>query len=349
MSQELTNGVHFVGSVPSETTEDVFRRCAAAVGSRAFAFPDGELGPRQMWIGGLGDLVFSKHPDLERMPDGPVPLFGNYAPRDGANVSFDDLYPYPAFALESYKTFRRLRDNGELPAGARFQVSLPTPDAAIRPFFSDLTHWPDLMAAWARAMRHGYDTLLAEIPAEDLVVQLDYCTEFVDISGDFDETHPFPDRSREERIRQNTDPSYLAAMTENLPETVTLGYHVCLGTFPHWPLSPQEDLSLVVEVANLLIEGTPRRVDFLHLPATSDVGEDYFAPLRDLTPGPKVFLGIECGDGPDELRRRTAAAHKHLADFGIAHFCGYGREMAGQIDKLLGDLAAGADSLQGEA
>lgn len=50
--------------------------------------------------------------------------------------------------------------------------------------------------------------------------------------------------------------------------------------------------------------------------------------------------------GADNLKRRTEAAHKHLDDFGIAHFCGYGREVANRMDELLGDLSAGDDELQ---
>jgi len=345
MGQASTGGVLFVGSVPGESTEDVLRRCARAVGGRAFAFPDGELGPRQMWIGALGELAYSKHPDLERLPDTALP-FGSYAVRT-ADVSFDDVYPYADQAIESYETFRRLRDTGEIPDGARFQVSLPTAHAAVVAYFPDVERWPELFAAWSKAMRAGFDRMLAEIPAEDLVVQLDYCTEFTDIAGVMDDTTDFNlVRSQDERIHAHTDPGYLASMTANLPDEVKLGYHVCLGTWPQWPVAPQEDLGLVVEVANRLVANTPRRVDFLHLPSMADAEESYFAPLRGLTAGPRVFLGLECRDGADGLRRRSAAARAHMADFGIAHFCGYGREDAHRIDELLGDLAAGADALQ---
>jgi hypothetical protein len=345
MSAASTGDVLFVGSVPGDSVEQVMRRCARAVGERAFAFPDGELGPRQMWIGALGPLVYSRHPELERLPDGYLP-FGTYGVRDGVEqVSFDDLYPYADCAIESYATFTRLRDAGELPAGARFQVSLPTPHAAIVSHFADVGRWPMLLGAWARAMQRGYEAILREIPAEDLVIQLDYCTEFADICGTWGGGGP-DGPPQEERIRRHTDASYLAPLSEGLPETVTLGYHVCLGAFPDWPMSPQQDLSLVVEVANRLIANTPRRVDFLHLPVMDDADKAYFAPLHELTPGPKVFLGLECRDGADALRRRSTAASVHVSDFGVAHFCGYGREDAERVDDYLADLAAGADALQ---
>lgn len=333
MGQEPTGTVLFVGSVPGENVEEVFRRCARAVGRRAFAFPDGELGVRQMWVGAIGDLAYSQHPGLERLPDTTLP-FGSY--RAPADVSFDDVYPYTRYALESYRIFRSLRETGELPDDARFQVSLPTAHAATVAYFPDAERWPELFLAWSQAMRKGFDDILAEVPAADLVVQLDYCTEFSDIAG---AAEP------EERLAALTDPSYLAPMTADLPEETALGYHICLGTWPHWPLSPQPDLGLVVEIANRLIANTPRRVDFLHLPVMTDAGEAYFAPLRNLTAGPKVFLGLECRDGAAALRHRSAAASTSADDFGIAHFCGYGREDAHRIDDLLGDLAAGADAL----
>ena len=345
MGQASTGDVLFVGSVPGETVEDVLRRCAGAVGDRAFAFPDGELGARQMWVGAIGELAYSKHPGLERLPDTKLP-FGSYRPRE-EQVSFDDVYPYARYAIESYRTFRRLRDAGEIPEGARFQVSLPTAHAAIVAYFPDVERWPELFLAWSQAMRKGYDDILAEVPAEDLVIQLDYCTEFTDIAGVMDDTTDFNvDRSAEDRLAAHTDAGYLAPMTSNLPEEVTLGFHICLGTWPHWPLAPQEDLGVVVEAANRLVANTPRRVDFLHLPVVADAGEAYFAPLRNLTAGPKVFLGLECRDGADALRRRSEAASASGQDFGIAHFCGYGREDAHRIDELLADLATGADALR---
>jgi hypothetical protein len=289
-------------------------------------------------------MAFSRHPDLVRLPDVPVP-WGAYAVRDGVeHLSFDEIYPYADFALESYATFRRLRDRGEIPAGSRFQVSLPTPHAAIISYFVDRGAWPRVLEAWAAAMRRGYERMLAEIPAEDLVIQLDYCTELSEILGD-PELPSRPEGTQEERLERFTGRAYVESMTCGLPETVMLGYHICLGTWPSWPRNPQTDLSLVVELANRLIASTPRRVDFLHLPAMADAGEAFFAPLRDLTPGPKPFLGIECRDGADALRRRADAARVHVEDFGIAHFCGYGREDAERIDTLLADLAAGAQTL----
>ena len=42
--------IHFVGSIPLENAEAVFRALAASVGERALRWPDGETGERAYWI-----------------------------------------------------------------------------------------------------------------------------------------------------------------------------------------------------------------------------------------------------------------------------------------------------------
>lgn len=52
------------------------------------------------------------------------------------------------------------------------------------------------------------------------------------------------------------------------------------------------------------------------------------APLEGLEPGDaRVFLGIILPiDGVPGLNRRKATASAHLADFGVAMYCGFGRQ-----------------------
>jgi hypothetical protein len=298
MDQASTRDVLFVGSVPGKSVEDVLSRCAGAVGGHAFAFPDGELGPRQMWVGAIGELAYSKHPGLERLPDTTLP-FGGYRARD-ADVSFDEVYPYAEFALDSYRTFRRLRDAGELPENARFQVSLPTAHAAIVAYFPDVERWPQLFAAWSRAMRKGFDDMLAEIPAEELVIQLDYCTEFTDIAGVMDDTTDFNvKRSSEDRLRAHTAADYLAPMSENLPETVAFGYHICLGTWP------------TMRVARSCRARSERRV-------RSSTGLSRGADRFGAAVGARVAASPQRSSGPDESLRSGRARHTGVADFAQA-------------------------------
>ena len=79
-----------------------------------------------------------------------------------------------------------------------------------------------------------------------------------------------------------------------------------------------------------------------------EADEDFFRPLQDLEVGDaKVFLGLELADGVDEMVRRAEAARRFLPDFGVAHYCGYGREEPARVKELLADIAAGADRLAG--
>jgi hypothetical protein len=54
----------------------------------------------------------------------------------------------------------------------------------------------------------------------------------------------------------------------------------------------------------------------------------FFRPLADLEPrDARVFLGIVLPiDGAAGLRRRHATASRYLSDFGVAMYCGFGRQ-----------------------
>ena len=44
---------HFVGGIPLEDAESVFRRLGAEMGSHVKRIPDGETGRRRMWISAM--------------------------------------------------------------------------------------------------------------------------------------------------------------------------------------------------------------------------------------------------------------------------------------------------------
>jgi hypothetical protein len=54
----------------------------------------------------------------------------------------------------------------------------------------------------------------------------------------------------------------------------------------------------------------------------------FFRPLADLEPwDARVYFGIILPvDGIPGLLRRKATASRHLADFGVAMYCGFGRQ-----------------------
>jgi hypothetical protein len=86
-----------------------------------------------------------------------------------------------------------------------------------------------------------------------------------------------------------------------------------------------------VRMANYAVEHSGRTVDWLHLAGPRYLrseDESFFAPLADLDVGDtRPYLGIVLPiDGLPGLSRRHATASKYLADFGVAMYCGFGRQ-----------------------
>lgn len=92
-----------------------------------------------------------------------------------------------------------------------------------------------------------------------------------------------------------------------------------------------QDMSVLVRMANFAAAQSGRQVDWLHLAGPRYLrseDESFFAPLRDLDVGDtRVFLGIVLPiDGMPGLQRRHATASRCLDDFGVAMYCGFGRQ-----------------------
>ena len=92
-----------------------------------------------------------------------------------------------------------------------------------------------------------------------------------------------------------------------------------------------QDYSVLVRMANHAVAESGRPVDWLHMAGPRYLrSEDdrFFRPLTDLDVGDtRVFLGIVLPlDGIPGLKRRHATASKYLDDFGVAMYCGFGRQ-----------------------
>ena len=132
------------------------------------------------------------------------------------------------------------------------------------------------------------------------------------------------------------------------PDEALLGYHFCYGTFPQWPMYEARDMALLVRMANEASAHSARNVDFIHMagPRTTRSDDDsFFEPLRDLDVGDtRVFLGLAMPiDGEDGLRIRTQTARRHLADFGIANYCGFARQPGVSPESTMRDHRALVD------
>ncbi|HWI21123.1 MAG TPA: hypothetical protein VNT22_00760 [Baekduia sp.] len=361
-SREALGDVLLVGSLPFETAEESLSN-GATLGSDAAALPDGEVGTRMQWTGYLPLESYSKHPDLiethaptAEMPDpdsgfhpGTEPaLLWTFRVKPGVE-SFDfNGIGYAEPAIESYAIFKRLREEGKIAAGVRFQVSLPATGSAILQYFDDPEQWPVVEAAYARAIEAEIKAMLEVIPADDLSIQFDAAVEVCDLSIGDDLYFTFwPERTYDEKFAYYS--GLLTELTRVVPDDVVLGIHWCYGTWGGWPMEELKDMQLCVDLSNDFVQRAARQIDYVHMPAVVEADTEFFKPLKDLDIGDtKVYLGlVHHTDGIDGARTRIAAAREWLPQFGVAAVCGYGREDPAELNDVLELNLACARALAG--
>lgn len=326
-------GAHLVGSVPLNNSEEVFRTASSILGDRLRRIPDGETGDRLGWIA-WQIPVFQQNPLLESVPPESSrygSALGQIRLAEGADpgqLKFDNL-GYADAAKSSYQTFTRLKQAGDIPAHARFLVSLPTPLASISAFIV-----PESQAAVEPAyedrMLVEMEEIAAAIPHDELSIQWDTASEFAILEGIFP-TH-FSDLMAGIVER-------LVRIGRRVPDDVELGYHLCYGDYQHQHFKEPEDTRKLVDIANAISAGVQRPIQFIHLPVPRDRDDEaYFAPLRDLQlhPETELYLGlVHYTDGVEGTRRRIETAKKVVPSFGVATECGLGRRPAETIPDLL--------------
>lgn len=244
--------------------------------------------------------------------------------------------------------FRRLRDQGVIPSDLRFQIGLPLPSSVFSGAFKD--HYAQDWAIVGPALEDLYlrsiDRILTEIPAEDLALQWDMAYEVQDIEGviSWSEGDPW------ERFI-----GPLSRIAPAVPSEVLTGLHFCYGTFPEWPMYEARDLGVIVRMANAAVAALGRAgrpVDWIHLagPRNLRSAEDaFFAPLAELhVPDTRVYLGIVLPlDGEKGLRLRHETASRHLSDFGVAMYCGFGRQPGQDPRQTLAEHARVVGAIRG--
>lgn len=351
-TNRVTGDVLLVGSMPFDDVESVFRAAEEGLRGHVGSLPDGEVGPRKDWVGMLPPLVFASHPALEEVtppaageleqpehdeaapPAEELDGFWTFRVRPGAEIRFDDLL-YGRFAKQSYDVFRRLRDEGVIEPGVRFQLCLPAPNSAINAFFEDPAQWPAVQRAYLDRLEEEIDDVLATIPADDLAVQFDHAWEVVDLAMDERNYFRFwPKSTVEEKLERHTH--WLHELSQAVPDEALLGFHWCYGTWGGWPMTAMADLGLCVRLSNEAVRRSSRRVDYVHMPIVQDPDAAFFAPLADLDIGEtKVFLGLIHENDVEGFPRRLALARERLTDFGVAGVCGYGRLDPAELPAVL--------------
>lgn len=333
-------GALLVGSVNYDDAETTIRAAAEVLGTLLRRIPDGEVGKRFHWIMFQPD-VLGEAEGIERIGDEPIPFKAGLDARplriaDGVDAARIQLPPlgYADAAIESYAIFRRLRDEGVVPAGARFQVSLPTTVAVVSSFF-----FGDDRAAidpvYTAALLAEVDRILAAIPHDDLAIQWDVASEMGVIEA-------APAFGRVMDVWWEGDPfpglvSRLAAFIDAVPTDVEVGVHLCYGDVAEKHFFEPSDAANLVRYANAVTAASIRELTWLHLPvpiARDD--EAYYAPLAGLDYDGELYLGlVHREDGAEGAARRIAVAQRFAPEFGVATECGIGRAPEGTTEGIL--------------
>ncbi|KAF7186851.1 hypothetical protein HII31_11811 [Pseudocercospora fuligena] len=332
-------GCHLVGSVPLSDTEAVFRACVQGLPSRLKRIPDGETGDRHYFTL-CQYYLFKAAPvmmvDFSDNQEAGAKQFTEEQIKEGveqlkkANIETG----YDTAAIESYAVFTKLREEGVIPPGVKFQVGLPTIASVIGPFVEKAFQpkaAPIYEAALFRAMRKIQD----KIPHEDLSIQLDLAVDTAYWEGEY--LTPWFENTK------GTVMDYLLRMINEIDQDVELGVHNCYGDMEHKHWFEPTSMKAVVERGSLLFDRSSHPIKFFHAPVPVSVMDNldfYLEPLKDLVPkleqyNAELYLGVVQYDDLEGTKKRIEAASKVVPRFGIATECGWGRTPADQIEDIM--------------
>lgn len=339
----MTHHVHLVGTVPLENSEEVFSTVGNKLAPYLKRIPDGETGVRGYWITSQA-RVLHYHPAFEPAGHNWSPESGEppesgapkYRLKQGVDPRTVQLpsFGYGEFARNSYKAFLQAKANGTLDPSTRFQVCLPTPLA----FYVGIVA-PESREAIAPAMEarlaQELSDVLQVVPHRELSIQWDVCLEIFVWEGLRDVFFPDPKQGCIDR---------LIALGNLVPEPVELGFHFCYGDFKHAHAVEPKDMQNMVTMANAIVGGVKRPIDFFHFPVPRNRHDEaYFAPLGklDIRPATEVILGlVHLTDGASGTRQRMDAASRFIERYGISTECGWGRRDRSTIPELIDIHAA---------
>lgn len=333
ITPKVSETVHFVGSVCLPETHTVFTRLCSSLSARLRRIPDGETGKRQNFVLFQRD-VFNESPFVQApFPPGTALQTTKLPSRLDASQVHILPVEYDDFAISGYDEFCKLRTEGLIPNGVRFQVSLPTPinvlgklvepswRASLEPYYEQ---------ALLTALKRIQDT----IPSADLAIQWDLASEFAYLEG------------------AGSTPAWFSPLKDGIiarvlkvagavNEDVALGFHLCYGDMGHKHFVEPKDTALLVELGNAIVDGVTRPVDWLHMPVPrSRVDANYFAPLAHLNIGEtELYLGLLHANDEEGTRSRIRAAAEFVAPFGLATECGIERSSQAELNSIL-DIAS---------
>lgn len=333
--------VHFVGSVPMDTTEEVFSRLCAELPERLQCIPDGEPAERGLFTA-WQEAVFppeiligshaSKYPGMDHTA--PKTKGPDNVNNPGTfKLSIDHLGPtrYDEAAADSYATFCRLRSARKVPPDVRFQVCLPTPLNAVA-FRVRRDYVERAEKLYEHRLLEALAAIQHNIPVHDLAIQLDMAVELAHMEhaygtkqDELEGLSPFYSPVKEgivERVQR-----IAAAVSPEVP----FGLHLCYGDLNHHHFVQPVDTKILVDLINAVSNGVDPNyhgLHWIHLPVPKDRTDDaYFSPLKELQiRDATLILGLVHANDHDGTIARIATANRTISKpYGIATECGLGR------------------------
>jgi hypothetical protein len=231
VANNLQPTIHFVGSIPLADSETVFRTLSASAGRYLKRWPDGETGIRKTWIKFLQD-VLALNPAIEVASDVPPFKFVQWDGKLIREIPRLRLKPgarpdpttfetgYADMAIASWGVFDRLQQDGSIPAGVKFQISLPTP---IAPTYNNMvpSDRAGLLPALTRHFVGEVEKIAAALPNDRIAIQWDVCQEVLAWEGYYEQG---PVDVRTETV------DVLRKIGDAVPDAIDLGYHLCYGS-----------------------------------------------------------------------------------------------------------------------
>jgi methionine synthase II (cobalamin-independent) len=340
--------VHFVGSIPLPDSETVFRTLSKATGPHLTRLPDGETGIRKSWIRFLQDVLAGSSA-VEVATDLPPFKFTQWdgkvireIPRlrvkPGATIdpaAFDT--GYAAMAIESWKVFERMQKAGEIPAGVKFQISIPTP---IAPTYNNMIPQDrqKMLAALVPHFLGEVQKIAKAMPNDRIAIQWDVCQEVLAWEGYYDKG---PVDFKTETV------DVLRKIGDGVPEPIELGYHLCYGSPADEHMVLPKDMDIMVEMTNAVVAGVKRSIQFIHMPVVKARTDDaYYAPLKNLKlkPETELYLGLIHHNDAAGDQARLAAARRYARVDGVGTECGMARGDPARLPALLAAHAKAAQS-----
>ena len=337
---------HICGSVPLQSSVEVFHSVMKYLKDQIRRVPDGETGERSSWIrfqferlaqqDGI-ELFVGSLPSTN-------PTYHNYH-RFKFTKPFTEIemppLGYAGPNLISYDVFAGLKQEGVIPESVRFMVALPTPygltAAACLPE-DQLGFEP----VYKQALMGELERVCAGIPHDQLAVQWDIPCEVMIMEGEM--PTPFDDDELLEQVS-----SRVAEAGDSIPAGAELGFHFCYGDYLGEHFKEPNDLGVCVQLANAVVKRLDHHCDFIHMPVPGlSADPSFYAPLNDLMLGDtELYLGlVHFKDGLEGTQSRIAAARQAIPKdwrFGVSTECGMGRFPTEQVDKLL-SIHADADT-----